>query len=68
MTTRRAACAAENCRSCVRVSRYGFQCATAPSVSVGPDLSSAVKPGSPNSKRLSPATQPSSLADRTLAV
>jgi len=42
----------------VRVSRYGFQCATALSVSVGPELSSAVKRGSPNSKRPSPATQP----------
>ena len=29
----------ENWRSCVRVSRYGFQCATALSVSVGPEQS-----------------------------
>jgi hypothetical protein len=52
----------------VRGSGYGFQCATALSVSVGPELSSAVKRGSPNSKRPSPATQPNSLADLTPAV
>jgi hypothetical protein len=52
----------------VRVSRYGFQCATALSVSVGPELCSAVKRGSPSSKRLSPATQPNSLANLTPAV
>jgi hypothetical protein len=33
------------------VSRYGFQCATALSVSVGPELSSAVKRGSLNGKQ-----------------
>lgn len=52
----------------MRVSQHEFQCVTAWSVSVGPEPSSAVKRGSPSSEPPSPAPQPGSRADQTLAV
>jgi hypothetical protein len=51
---------AESWRSSVRASRYGFRCATALNVNVGPEQSSAAKRGSADSKLTSPATQPNS--------